>query len=150
MREPSLRQLKLGQELKKVAQDFFQRESTKSSLITVTEAEISPDLKNATFKISVLPEKYEIDAVNFARKKRQDLRTAIKNNLQIRTIPHVEIEIDKGERARQKIDSILFTEKHRQVNTLDEGFNNSLPVIDEEVIRTAGNINEDKLASEMD
>lgn len=101
------RQIKIGLTLRSIAQNFFQRESSGASLITVTNANISRDLKNADIYITVLPKTKEKDALSFAKRMRTDLRTEIKNKLQIRTIPNVEVKIDQGEIARQIMDGIL-------------------------------------------
>ena len=94
-----------------IAQDFFQKESSGASLITVIRANISRDLKNAEIFITVLPESKEKHALDFAKRMRTDLRTEIKKKLQIRTIPKVEVKIDEGEKARQIMDTLLKNNK---------------------------------------
>ncbi|MEN9338391.1 MAG: hypothetical protein RI945_116 [Candidatus Parcubacteria bacterium] len=103
----SERQIKIGLALRTIAQDFFQKESSGSSMITVTRATISKDLKQADIFITVFPENKEEHALSFAKRMRTDLRTRIKQKLQIRVIPHVEVKIDQGEKARQNIEAIL-------------------------------------------
>ena len=103
----STRQKKLVQELKKIAGDFFQKETNGKALITVTNADYSPDLKNATVYITVLPDQYEKEAVGFAMRMRGELKTEIKRRMAIRVLPHVEIKLDTGEKHRQKINTIL-------------------------------------------
>lgn len=120
-RAPSQRQIKVATLLKEIAQDFFQRESSGLSLITVTRAEVSPDLRNATFLITVFPENKEDAALDFARRQRSDLRRKIMKTMQTKVIPHVEIDIDYGEKNRQHIDEILRNEKvGGVVTTTDE------------------------------
>ena len=101
------RQVKIGLTIRSIAQDFFQKESSGSSLITVTKADISRDLKNTTIFITVLPDSKEEQALNFAKRMRPDIRTEIKKKLQIRTIPVVEVKIDRGEKARQEMDAVF-------------------------------------------
>lgn len=105
------RQVKLGLMLRNIAQDFFQRESSGASMITVTKAEITKNLKKTDIYITVFPDSKEEHALNFAKRMRSDLRTEIKNKLKIRTIPVVEIKIDIGEKARQKMDEVLRLSK---------------------------------------
>ncbi|HPX52480.1 MAG TPA: ribosome-binding factor A [Candidatus Paceibacterota bacterium] len=105
------RQVKIGLQIRNIAQDFFQKESSGVSLITVTKANISRDLERSTIFITVLPENKEEQALSFARRMRTDLRTEIKNKLRIRKIPNVEIKIDDGEKARQIMDSLLRKNK---------------------------------------
>jgi ribosome-binding factor A len=107
----SERQIKIGLAIRTIAQDFFQKESSGSSMITVTQATISKDLKQADIFITVLPENKESFALSFAKRMRSDLRTEIKKKLQIRVIPNVEVKIDEGEKVRQKMDTILRENK---------------------------------------
>lgn len=116
MEEKSRRQVQIGFELRTIAQDFFQRESSGASLITVTDAEVSPDLSNAKILITVFPENKEQAALDFAKRMRTDLRTVIKKKLQIRTIPFVEVDIDYGEKNRQHIDNLLRQDKNNSQN----------------------------------
>lgn len=109
----SERQLKINEELKKIAQDFFQRNTSGQSMITVTSADVSKDLRQATIRITVMPIEKEKAVFDFAKRMRADMRTDIKRRLPVKTIPFVEIEIDEGEKIRQKLDSILLQDRIR-------------------------------------
>ncbi len=111
MQPKTQRQLKVNEELKKVAQDFFQRNSSGSSMITVTAADVSKDLKKANIYITVLPQDKELSALDFAKRMRTDMRSDIKKRLPIKSIPFVEIEIDEGEKTRQRIESVLLKDR---------------------------------------
>ncbi len=93
--------------LKELAANFLQTESSGSSLITVTNCEISENLRTATIFISVLPETAEESALNFTKRKRRDFKTYVKSHSKLRHIPFFDFEIDKGEKNRQKIESLL-------------------------------------------
>jgi len=93
--------------IKELSANFLEKENNHTSLITVTSCSVSPDMKKATVFISVLPDSKEKSALDFAKRKRGDLRTFLKKNLKIKTIPFMEIEIDKGEKNRQRIDELL-------------------------------------------
>ncbi len=110
-REPTQRQLKVTLEVQGLAQDFFQRESSGASMITVTRAEVSADMRHGTIYISVLPENKEAAALDFAKRMRTDLRKYVMKRLPVRVIPFFEIEIDYGEKNRRNIDDILRKEK---------------------------------------
>jgi ribosome-binding factor A len=123
MQPKTQRQLKINEELKKVAQDFFQRNSSGAAMITVTSASVAKDLKNVTISITVLPQEKEKSALDFAKRMRTDLRTDIKRRLPVKSIPFVEVEIDEGEKNRQKIESILLQDriKNPRIDTGAEG-----------------------------
>ncbi len=101
------RQIQLSLQMQGIAQDFFQRESSGASLITVTRTEVSPDMKHGTIFISVMPENKEAAALDFAKRMRSDLRHTVMKKLSVKVIPFFEIEIDYGEKNRQHIDSLL-------------------------------------------
>jgi len=86
---------------------FISRERNRSSLITVTSATISNDYKKATIFFTVLPQDKENAVLDFLKRKRSELREFLKERMPRRNIPFVEIEIDRGEKNRQRIDEIL-------------------------------------------
>lgn len=97
--------------LKEIAADFFGRESSNMSLITVTRTEVSPDLENCTVFISVLPESKEQAALDFAKRQLPELRSYVKQKTRTKMLPFFRVEIDYGEKNRQNIDNIGFKEK---------------------------------------
>ncbi len=103
----SARQDKMRQLLREIIANFFARESGPRSLITVTDVTISPDFKRATVYITTIPESEENNALDFAKRKRTDLRDFIADTAKLRTLPVFEIKIDEGERNRQRIDELL-------------------------------------------
>lgn len=93
--------------IKELAAKFLERETNRTSLITVTSATISPDFKKATIFITVLPDEKEKTALDFAKRKRGEMRAYFKKNMQVKNIPFIDIQIDRGEKNRQKIDELL-------------------------------------------
>lgn len=91
------------------AADFFARESNRESLITVTRADVSPDLKNVKIYFTVLPEKFEEAALNFAKRNRTDFREYIKKHASLQRLPTIDFVIDDGEKNRQRIDDLTRT-----------------------------------------
>lgn len=102
----SERKEKMESEVLKMAAVFLERESDKTSLITVTKIDLSPDFKNATVYISVLPDKKEQDALNFAKRKMGDFKKYIKDNMRLKIIPFFDVELDMGEKNRQRIEEL--------------------------------------------
>jgi len=101
------RNKKVANLLKELGAQFLERENNNTSLITVTSCTASPDLKRATIFITVLPNEKEAKALAFVKRKRGELREYIKKNMQIKIIPFIDIQIDLGEKNRQKIDELL-------------------------------------------
>ena len=55
----------------------------------------------------MLPDEKEKLALAFVKRKRGELRAFLKKNIQIKIIPFIDIQIDQGEKNRQKIDELL-------------------------------------------
>lgn len=107
----SQRQLQVEQQVLGITQDFFQRESSGASMITVTRTEVSRDMKHGTIFITVLPENKEDAAINFAKRMRSELRHFVMKRLPVKVIPFFEVEIDFGEKNRLHVDALLRKEK---------------------------------------
>jgi ribosome-binding factor A len=113
-RAPSQRQTKVSLEILAIVQDFFQRESSGLSLMTITRCEISPDMRQGTIYMTVLPVEKEQAALDFARRMRTDMRKYVMKRLPVKVIPFFEIEIDYGEKNRQHIDELLRKEQTKE------------------------------------
>lgn len=98
---------KVANYIKENAATFLNRENNRTSLITVTSATCSPDLKRATIFISVFPQEKEKSALDFLKRKRGELREFLKKNMTTKNIPFIDVAIDLGEKHRQKIDELL-------------------------------------------
>ncbi|MDQ3245004.1 MAG: 30S ribosome-binding factor RbfA [bacterium] len=101
------RQEKVGNLIKELVAQFLNRENNHTSLLSVTSVSISPDLKRATVYITVLPADKEQNALEFTKRKRGQMREFLKQNLEMKTIPFLEVAIDLGEKNRQRIDELL-------------------------------------------
>ncbi len=107
----SRREIQVGETIAHLAADFFARESNSQSLITVTRADTSPDLKNIIVFISVLPEKFEESVLAFAKRNRTDFREYVKKHSALQHVPTLDFEIDYGEKNRQRIDELTRGDK---------------------------------------
>ena len=103
----SERNEKMANLIKELSAQFLNRENNKTSLITITSCSTSPDMKRTTIFVTVLPDSKEHDALEFLKRKRGNLRDFLKKNINVKTIPFLDIQIDKGEKSRQRIDELL-------------------------------------------
>lgn len=110
-KEPTKRQTQISLEILSIAQDFFQRESSGASLITVTRAEVSADMQHGTIFITAIPENKEPAALDFAKRMRSELRHRVMKRLPVKVIPFFEIEIDYGEKNRLHVEELLRKDK---------------------------------------
>ncbi len=97
---------KVAEVVHHLSAEYLSRESNKKSLITVTRTSVSPDLKNCTVYITVLPLSYEAHALEFCNRKAGEFRGVLKKKLSLRRVPFILFEIDNGEKNRQLIDEL--------------------------------------------
>ncbi|MAZ67634.1 hypothetical protein CL652_02610 [bacterium] len=100
------RQQQVSEQIAHLAAEFLGKESNRQSMLTVTRADISPDLENATVFFTVIPDEYEGAALDFAKRKRTEFRTFVKKHTQLRRLPFFDFEIDRGEKHRQHLDTL--------------------------------------------
>ncbi len=98
---------KIKNNIKELSAIYIEREAGPTSLITVTRVLLSPDSKRATIMVSVMPKEKEKAAYGFIKRNLGELRKYVSKNLKINPIPFLNVQIDEGEKNRQKIDELL-------------------------------------------
>ncbi len=99
---------KITNHIRELAAIFIEREAGPTSLITVTRVLMTPDNKKAKIMISVMPKEKEKAAYGFIKRNLGELRKYITKGLKVNPIPFLDVEIDEGEKNRQKIDELLL------------------------------------------
>jgi len=97
---------RLAQELKEAAARFLEQESSRTSLITVTNAHVSKDGKSAIIFFTVYPESSEKAAISFVKRQQKYFKDFLRKNTRISRIPSCEFRIDEGEKNRQRLDEL--------------------------------------------
>ena len=82
------------------------REANRNSLITVTRVQMSEDGKRAIIYITVFPELGETAALAFANRNRGELGKFLSSRTRGMRIPHLEFEIDLGDKNRRRLDEL--------------------------------------------
>lgn len=100
------RSSRIEEELHHSAAEFINRESNRSSLITVTRAMLSKDLASAKIMISVFPEAKEEEALHFLKRIRGDFRDYLKKTTKLARFPVIDFVLDEGEKNRQHLESL--------------------------------------------
>ena len=98
---------KITEILHDLAARFLLLNGNGSSLITVTNVNLTRDGKYATILFTVFPDSFEKTALEFAKRKRGEFKEFIKENSRLGRIPQIDFDIDSGEKNRQKIDALL-------------------------------------------
>lgn len=91
---------------KELLATYIQHEANTNPLITVTSVSVSPDYRRVTVFFTTIPDDKQADALIFLKRHASDMRTHIKKKSRVKFIPHLEFEVDYGERHRQHIDEI--------------------------------------------
>lgn len=100
--------------LTEVIANFIREEANHNPLITVTNLVISTDYKHIKVLFTTIPDTGEENALIFLKRKGGELRDYIKKHARLKYIPHIDFEIDYGERHRQHIDDLT-----RKIQTND-------------------------------
>jgi ribosome-binding factor A len=103
----NFRKEKIEDRIKELSAIFIEKGSNMSSLITVKNIDLSENLKNATILISVIPTEKEMVALSYVKRNLGELRKELIKKLKINPVPFLNVQIDKGEKNRQKIDELL-------------------------------------------
>ncbi|HVT75198.1 MAG TPA: ribosome-binding factor A [Candidatus Paceibacterota bacterium] len=98
---------RLEELMKHLAAEFLSIYSNRTSMITVTRVEAAERSNLVTIYFTVLPEDKEEAAIDFLKRNRSDFRAYVKYNARLMRIPFFDFAIDKGEKARQKIEEGL-------------------------------------------
>lgn len=101
-----IRKQRLQDELKTLGAQFLELSGNGSSLLTVTDVRLSGDQKHATILFTTFPDSFEKTALEFAKRKRSEFKQFLRDKSRIPRIPHIDFEIDFGERNRQRIDEL--------------------------------------------
>ncbi len=102
----SIKEQRTEQIIRELAADFLQRESNRTSLVTVTGVTLADRMSKATILLSVLPEDRQDEAVKFAQRKRLEFKEYVKKHARIGKIPMFDFVVDYGEKNRQRIDEL--------------------------------------------
>ncbi|HEY9480957.1 MAG TPA: ribosome-binding factor A [Candidatus Paceibacterota bacterium] len=103
----SFKKERLEEIVRDYAARFFSLYSNRTSMITVTRVAANDKGNLATVYLTVFPETQEEAAIDFAKRNRSDFRAFVRYNAKLMRTPFFDFEIDRGEKARQKLDATL-------------------------------------------
>ena len=108
----SQRQLRVGEELRHLISNALLRESfydqiIENNTITVTEVNVSPDLKNAKVYIMPLGGENKLEVLDSLNKSNGRIKKLISSNINLRQIQKLQFKIDETFEYAKKIENIL-------------------------------------------
>ena len=106
------RPLRVGEKLRHLISNALLRETfydhiIENNTITITEVNVSPDLKNATVYIMPLGGKNKIDVLDSLNKANGRIKKLISSNINLRQIPKLQFRIDETFEYARNIENIL-------------------------------------------
>ena len=108
----SQRQLRVGEELRHLISNVLLRETfydqiIENNYITITEVNVSPDLKNAKVYIMPLGGENKFEVLDSLNKANGRIKKLISNNINLRQIPKLQFRIDETFEYAKNIENIL-------------------------------------------
>ena len=108
----SQRQLRVGEELRHLISKALLRESfydqiIEDNSITITEVNVSPDLKNAKVYIMPLGGENKFEVLDSLNKSNGRIKKIISSNINLRQIPKLQFKIDETFEYAKNIENIL-------------------------------------------
>ena len=108
----SQRQLRVGEELRHLISNALLRETFYDQIIenndiTITEVNVSPDLKNAKVYIMPLGGENKLEVLDSLNKSNGRIKKLISSNINLRQIPKLQFKIDETFEYAKNIENIL-------------------------------------------
>ena len=109
----SQRQLRVGEEIRHALAGVFMRDEApwppgfSAPVVTVTEVQVSPDLKNATAFVMPLGGEKLVETVRILNDKAGFFRHAVAQTVTLRYTPKLNFKADNSFTYAQRIDEIL-------------------------------------------
>ena len=108
----SQRQLRVGEELRHLIsnallREFFYDQIIENNTITITEVNVSPDLKNAKVYIMPLGGENKLEVLDSLNKSNGRIKKIISSNINLRQIPKLQFKIDETFEYAKNIENIL-------------------------------------------
>ena len=118
-KEPSQRQLRVGQEIKKIIANQVERDEIRNlqgvnTLVTIMEVRVSPDLKYATVYVITSDKSKEQEVIGGLQLAANYLRKVIISKTDLRYVPELNFRIDKTFEEVDNIEKLLRNPKVRQ------------------------------------
>lgn len=116
IKELSQRQLKVGQEIRKIIAGLIEREEIRNlhgikALVTITEVQVSPDLKYCYAYFVVSDEKLNDEVFNALQLAANYIRKQVGKKTSLRYVPEIFFKVDESFAEVSKIEAILQDEK---------------------------------------
>ena len=115
----SQRQLQIGEQIKRILAEIFLQDNllaTKNSYITILQADISPDAKNAKIFIDIFGQIDGKKTIKDLKNITPYLRAKLAQKINLRYTPELDFVLDETHKVASKIDELLKQEAQKWTN----------------------------------
>lgn len=113
----SQRQLQIGENIKRIMSDIFMRDDVASvpgSIITILEADVSPDAKNIRIYIDIFGnEKMHGEIVKALNKAAPHFRYQMAQRITLRVVPEITFVLDNTQNKALALESLIDAEAQK-------------------------------------
>ncbi len=118
-KEPSQRQLRVGQEIRKIISAEIERGEVRNlqdidTMVTITEVHVSPDLKYANAYVMTLNGEHLEEVMEGLNLAANHFRKSVGRNTNLRYVPEIVFRVDDTFEAVDKIEKLLHDPRVQQ------------------------------------
>ena len=89
-------------------------------LVSITDVDVSPDMKQAKVLVSVLPEEYEKRTVAGLKAANRHIQGEVKKLVALRVVPHLNFELDQSLKQAEQVYQAIDEAKAREADHTDQ------------------------------
>ncbi len=118
-KEPSQRQLRVSQEIRKIITSEIERGEVRNlqgidTIVTITDVTVSPDLKYSTVYFMTLNETFLKEVLEGLNLAANHFRKSVARNTSLRYVPEIVFKVDNSFAEVDKIEKLLHHPKVQQ------------------------------------
>ena len=92
-------------------------------MVSITDVDVSPDMKQATVAVSVLPEEYAKRTLAGLKAANRHIGSEVKKLVALRVVPHLKFELDDSLKKADEVYQAIDQAKAREAKAQDEQTN---------------------------
>ena len=89
-------------------------------LVSITDVDVSPDMKQAKVLVSVVPEEYEKRTVAGLKAANRHIQGEVKKLVALRVVPHLNFELDQSLKQAEQVYQAIDEAKAREADHTDQ------------------------------
>lgn len=91
-----------------------------AGLVSITQMKVSPDMRQATVYVSIMPEQYESRTIHGLQNATGHIHRLLKKQVALRVVPHLRFELDDSIKKQAAIHQALKDARERSGDAIDQ------------------------------